>query len=448
MKKSDDTSKLKNLAERLIAFGIEKGADDIEVSIINDHEIDVDVRLGNIENLIEANSRYLSLRIFKDKKTSHATSSDLSEETLKYLTKNAIQRATLTQSDECSGLPSVHPVEADISSLKLSDPEIPLLDINDIISLAVDTEKIALQNKKITNSHGANLEIHDMEKILANSKSFLNSYDATFCSLSLHLQAGETDNTVEGSWFSSKRFFNELEKPEQVAKKAVEKTLRQLNPRKIQTQTVPVVFEPFMTSWLLGFLFYCLSGTSIYQQSSFLTDKLNQRIGNNNISVYDDGLLPGQLGTRPFDSEGVPCQKTEVIKNGFLKNYLCNTYAARKLKLRSTGNAAGSGAYPTNFYLEPEKYSPNDIISSLDKGLILIRTIGHGLNPVTGDISRGAFGLWVENGDIQFPVSEITVSGNLGKILYDIEMIGNDLDFFSQVSGPTIKVAEMTVAGA
>jgi PmbA protein len=153
------------------------------------------------------------------------------------------------------------------------------------------------------------------------------------------------------------------------------------------------------------------------------------------------------LGTKPFDAEGVPCQKTRVIRRGILKNYLCNTYAARKLKLKSTGNSSGTGVSPNNFYLEPGSNSPEDIISSLDKGLILTRTLGHGLNPVTGDISRGAFGLWVENGEIAYPVSEITISGNLGEILNSIELIGNDLDFLSPISGPTIKVGELTVAG-
>ncbi|GAG17075.1 unnamed protein product [marine sediment metagenome] len=165
------------------------------------------------------------------------------------------------------------------------------------------------------------------------------------------------------------------------------------------------------------------------------------------VTIFDDGLMPGMLGTRPFDAEGVPCQKTLVLDKGILKNYLCNTYAARKLKLKSTGNSSGTGVSPNNFYLEPGKTPPEKIVSSLEKGLILIRTLGHGLNPVTGDISRGAFGLWVEEGEIAYPVSEITISGNLGEILNDIEMVGNDLAFHSSLSGPTIKVRELTVAG-
>jgi PmbA protein len=175
---------------------------------------------------------------------------------------------------------------------------------------------------------------------------------------------------------------------------------------------------------------------------------LGEKVAGSEIFVSDDGLMPGMLGTTPFDSEGVPSQKTKIIDRGILKNFLCNTYAARKLKLRSTGNADGSGIGPHNFYLHAGTTSPDKIISSLDKGLILIRTIGHGLNPMNGDISRGAFGLWVEKGQIVYPVSEITISGNLGQILNSIEMIGNDLEFRSPIAGPTIKISELTIAGA
>jgi PmbA protein len=197
----------------------------------------------------------------------------------------------------------------------------------------------------------------------------------------------------------------------------------------------------------MGFLFACVSGVAVYQKLSFLSDKLGEKIGNEHITVYDDGRMPGKLGTRPYDSEGVPTQKTNVIEKGLLKNFLCNTYAGKKLNLPSTGNADGASVGPNNFYLQPGTASPEDIIRKTEKGLILIRTIGHGLNPVTGDISRGAFGLWIENGEVAFPVSEITIAGNLGTILNQIEAKGNDIEFRSAICGPTIKIRELTVAG-
>ena len=438
---------LTTLAEDLVNFGKMNGADEIEVTILDGYEFSVDVRFGKIENLVEAGSRALGMRVIKDKKTAFVSSSDLSRETLEHLVNNAIKRAALANPDEFSGLPSLSPKKEDVSPLRLFDPDIPNLNSEKKIALATEAEKIALEDKRITNSHGASFETKEIKTVLVNSNGFLQEYDQSVCGLSLGLQAGDTDNKVEDYWFSMKRHYKELEPPEEVARKAVKRTIRQLKPRKIKTQKVPVIFEPMMTSWLMGFLFACVSGISIYQKTSFLVDKLGERIGNTPLNVTDDGLLPGMLGSRPFDAEGVPCTKTPVIVNGILKNYLCNTYAARKLNLKSTGNSTGVGVNPNNFYLEAGEVSPDKIISSLEKGLILIRTLGHGLNPVTGDISRGAFGLWVEKGEIAYPVSEITISGNLGEILNQIEMIGNDLDFQSPISGPTIKIQELTVAG-
>jgi len=447
MRGTENPLKLTELAESLVAFGKAKGADEMEISILDGYEFSADVRLGKIENLVEAGSRSLGLRVIKDKKTAYASSSDLSTETLQRLVTNAIQRASLASFDEYSGLPPLSTGIIDVSSLKLFDPTIAELDSEKKINLALETEKIALEDKRITNSHGASFETREVKIILANSNGFVHEYDQTFCSLSVGLQAGETDSRVEDGWFSAKRHFSQLERPEEIARKAVERTVRQLNARKIKSQNVPVVFEPMMTSWLLGFLFACISGISIYQKISFLADKLGEKIANEKLTVFDDGLMPGMLGTRPFDGEGVRCQKTLVVDKGILKNYLCNTYAARKLNLQSTGNSDGGGISPNNFYLVPGENPPEKIIASLDNGLLLIKTIGYGLNPVTGDISRGAFGLWVENGEIVYPVSEITISGNLGEILNSIEMVGNDLDFRVPVTGPTIKVAEMTVAG-
>ncbi|MCP2604821.1 TldD/PmbA family protein [Candidatus Aminicenantes bacterium AH-873-B07] len=443
----EDKENLMGLAEDLVNFGRKNGADEIEVSIIQGYEFNVNVRLGEIENLVEASSKKLFIRIIKNKKVALVKSEDFSKETLERLILNTIKRAEFGNPDEFACLPKRQKLKIDISSLNLYDPQISELSTKKKIGLAMETERIALMDKRITNSHGASFNTNKVKRILINSNGFSGQYIETNYSLSIGLQAGETDARVEGYWYCARRHLRELETPEEIAKKAVERTVRQLGAKKIKTQNVPVVLEPNMTSELLAFLFTCVSGISIYQKASFLADKLGEKIGNDLITIIDDGLMPGKLGTRPFDSEGVPTQKTIVIKKGVLESYLCNTYAARKLKLKSTGNCSGKGVGPNNFYLMPDKYSPEEIIKSVDKGLLLIRTIGHGLNPVTGDISRGAFGLWIEKGEIVYPVSEITISGNLSKILNQIEMVGNDLDFRSRCAGPTIKIGEMTISG-
>jgi PmbA protein len=438
---------LKGLAERLVRLGKSYGVDEIEVGIGDGSEFGVDVRMGEVENLVEAGSRALGLRVIKDGKTAFAGSSDLSEETLDRLVRNAVRRAELASRDAFAGLPELPSRRVDPGPLDLFDPAVPALEAKRKIGLAHETERIGLADKRITNSHGASFSSHQGWTVLANSKGFLGEYAKTYCSLSLGLQAGETDDLVEDFWFSSQIHLADLESPETVARTAIARTVRQLKPRKIGTQRVPVVFEPLVTSGIAGFLSSCVSGMAIYQRASFLAGRLGERIGNEKVTVIDDGLLPRRLGTSPFDSEGVPAQRTIVVGEGILNNYLCNTYSARKLGLTSTGNADGGGVSPNNFYLEAGPHPPEEIIRSCPKGLFLIRTLGHGLNPVSGDISRGAFGLWIEGGEIAYPVSEITISGNLGDVLKNIEMVGNDLEFRGSINGPTVKVAEMQISG-
>jgi len=438
---------LRDLAEALVAYARKCGADEAEVSVADGYEFNVDVRKGRIETLIEAGSRSAGLRVIKDKRTAYASSSDLDMGTLRRLTRNAVRRAELGNPDEFSGLAPLAAERVDAAALRLHDPEIARLDSKTKIRLAVETERAALRDKRITNSYGATFASNEIRSVLVLSNGFVGEYEQTYCGLGVGLQAGDTDHRVEDSWSSSKRHFKDLERPEEIANKAVERTVRQLGPRKVRTQNVPVIFEPTQTAWLMGFLFGCVTGTAVYRKATFLEGKLGRRIGNEKITVVDDALLPGELGSHPFDSDGLPCRRTVVVEKGVLRSYLCNHYAARKLGLRSTGSADGGGVGPANFFLEKGAGTPEAIIAGTKKGLLLIRTLGHGLNSVTGDISRGAFGLWIEDGAVAYPVSEVTISGNLGRVLESVEAVANDLEFHSPVTGPTIKVAEMTVAG-
>jgi PmbA protein len=445
--KTSPHGSLEQLAEEIVRRGRAEGADEVEVTISDGREFAVDVRLGEIENLVEAGARHLGFRVIKDLKSAFASTSDLSRQTVLRLIRNAVRRAEMSSRDEFAGLPEPTGGEVDAAGLRLYDPELVRIDAQKKIALALETERVALQDKRISNSHGASFVSSQGATILANSRGFLGAYHQTYCSLSVGLQAGETDQKAEDFWYSASRFFSELESPEAVGRRAVERTVRQLNPRKIKTQTVPVIFEPDMTSWLMGFLFACVSGVAVYQQSSFLADRLGSRVGNGKVTVIDDGLMPGKLGTRPFDGEAVASRKNVVVEAGILRRFLCNAYAARKLKLEPTGNGDGTGVSPNNFYLAPGERTPQEIIASTKRGMILTRTIGHGLNPVTGDISRGAFGLWVEGGEVAYPVAEVTISGDLERVLDSVEELGSDLDFRNPVCGPTVKIAEMTVAG-
>ncbi len=254
-------------------------------------------------------------------------------------------------------------------------------------------------------------------------------------------------------WYSVARRAGALENPEDVGRKAAERTLRKLGARKVATCHVPVIFDPETARSLLGHVFEAVRGDAIYRSASFLTGKLGQKVAAENVTIVDDGLRPGGFGSRPFDDEGVPASVTPVIEKGVLQSYLLNCYTARKLNLRTTGNAARGIAGPPsvgpkNFYLAAGPHSAEEIRKSVKSGLYVTELIGFGVNIVTGDYSRGAAGLWIENGEFAYPVEEVTIAGNLREILSHLEMIGSDLEFRSALAAPTLLVSGLTVAGS
>ena len=232
---------------------------------------------------------------------------------------------------------------------------------------------------------------------------------------------------------------------------AAQRTLRKLGGRPVSTQTVPVVFEPNVARELLGDIFEAVSGESIFRKASFLVGQLGERIASTNLTVVDDGRLPGGLGSRPFDAEGLPTRRTVIVQNGVLQSYVLNTYTARKLGLKSTGNAArglvGSPSVGTgNLFIEPGPHTPEQIIASVPSGLFVTELIGFGVNIVNGDYSRSASGLWIENGELAFPVQGVTIAGNLREMLSSIDMIGNDLEFRGSVVSPTLLIGNLMIS--
>jgi PmbA protein len=254
-------------------------------------------------------------------------------------------------------------------------------------------------------------------------------------------------------WYSAQRRLQHLETPEAIGRTAARRALRRLGARKVSTQQVPVVFDPDTAASLLRTICGAVSGSAIYRSASFLTGKLSQQVASTDLTVVDDGRMAGKLGSRPFDGEGLPTRRTAVIQDGVLASYLLDTYTGRKLGMASTGNASRSlgqlpSVAPTNCHIVPGPYSPAQIIRTVDRGLYVTEMIGFGVNLVTGDYSRGAVGIWIENGELTYPVEEITIAGNLNTMLQQIEMVGNALEWRGSVVAPTLKIARMTVAGA
>jgi PmbA protein len=253
-------------------------------------------------------------------------------------------------------------------------------------------------------------------------------------------------------WYSSNRKFARLESPQAVGEKAARRVLRRLGGSKIKTCEVPIIFDPEMAASLLRNLASAISGYALYKGASFLTGKLGTQIGSSLLTVIDDATIPGALGSKPFDGEGLATRKKVVVADGKLQSYLLDSYSGRKLGLRSTGNASRSvgeppGVAPANFYLAPGKHSAEEIIGSVKKGFYVTELIGFGVNMVTGDYSRGAAGLWIENGELTHAVEEVTIAGNLRDMFQNVEMVGNDLEMRARICAPTVKISQMTVAG-
>lgn len=434
---------LTDLSGHIVDYAKKKGAGEAQVITRDSKNFTVEVLESEIEELKQAGSTRMNIQVIIDNKTATASSSDLNKESLEGLVDRTIKRCMLSSKDPYSGLAKLRPVQANIEKLKLFDPQVSDIPAEKKVAIAKETEKIALSSEGIRRSSGSSFSTYNGTYILVNSNGFSSSYDSTSCSLGVYLQAGDDDNFFEDGWYDSNRFFNQLDAPEKIANTAVHRVTRLIGAKKAKSQKVPVIFEPNMTSRMLGFLAQCVMGRSVYMKQSFLSDMHMEKIAEHKVNVIDNGLLAGLPGSRPFDSDAVPTQKTPVIENGILKNYLLDVYSARKLDMEPTGNASGTN----NFYLEAGPHSPEDIIKNTEKGLLLTKTIGQGTVATTGDISTGAFGLWIENGEIAFPVAEITISGNLGSMLKQIDMIGNDLEFRGSISGPTIKVAEMSISG-
>jgi PmbA protein len=308
-------------------------------------------------------------------------------------------------------------------------------------------------DKRITNSNGASWSNSIKQVTLANSDGFIGQYQTTNASMTVGLLAEENGVKQTDYWYSSNRFFNKLESPTAIGKEAGRRVIARLGGKKVKSQAVPVVIDPEVASEFVEMVFGAASGGSIYRRSSYLIDKVGQKIVSPNITIIDDATIEDGLASRPFDAEGVKSSQVTVIENGVLKTYVCDSYSARRLNAKVTGNAgrnysSSPTVSETNLFLKNGKDNPKDIIKSVKNGLYLTEMFGSGVNSVTGDFSQGASGFWIENGEITYPVQEITIAGNVLKVLKNVQAIGNNLSFkLGSTASPTLLISEMTVGG-
>jgi PmbA protein len=444
---------LPEIAQSAIRQALQKGASDAECTISEGQEFSANVRMGEVETLKEAGSRGAGLRVLIGKRMGSSYTSDLTSEGIRQMVASAVDLAQLTTEDPHAGLPDVSELGSISGDLQLFSDEVAKLAADRKIDAAKRAEAAALSfDPRINNSEGGSFDSNIGGRVFANSRGFAGSYQSTYCSISAVPVASHNGNMERDYWFTVARDFSGLESPELVGRTAAERVLRRLGAVKVETQKVPIVFEPRVARSLLGNLFDAVQGMAIYRHASFLAGKLDQKIASEKITLIDDGTLPGLFGTQPFDDEGVPSRRTPVIDKGVLKSYMLNSYTARKLGLKTTGNASrgitgNAGIGHGNFFLEAGEKSPEQIIAGVKNGFYVTELIGSGVNTVTGDYSRGAVGLWIRDGELAFPVSEVTIAGTLQEMLNGVAEIGSDLEFRGSVSAPTIMIGEMTVAG-
>jgi PmbA protein len=361
--------------------------------------------------------------------------------------------ARIASEDEFAGIPEPDQLGS-LGDLQLYHEDVYSLPPDERIDYARRAERAALDaDPRLKNSDGGSFDAATGHRVLANSHGFVGEYRRSYCSVSAAPIAQDANGNMQRDyWYSSARTMAKLESAESVGKEAARRTLRRLGARKIASTQVPIVLDQTVSGSILGNIFEAINGDSVYRQSSFLAGKLGEKVAADHITVVDDGTIPGGFGSEPFDDEGIPTRRTVVIENGVLKSYLLNSYTAKKLGMKSTGNAArGLAGTPSigagNFFLQKGDRTPQQIISGIKQGLYVFQFLGMGVNMVTGDYSRGASGLWIENGELTYPVEEITVAGNLKDMLNNISEIGNDLIFRGSVAAPTLRIDGMMVAG-
>jgi len=441
------------LAADVLARAKDCGATEADIVVADGETFSLQVRVGAVDRLTKAREKRLGLRVFVGKRSATTSTSDFSRESLERLVSETCTLAKAVVEDPVSGLPDASQMAQDWPDLDLYDGTI--LSTETQIEWAKRGETAAFAaDSRVTNSEGAEFDSSSGRVVLANSHGFVGSYKSSSYSLSVSPIATEPETGAmqRDAWYEVQRKFSRLASAESIGQEAARRAVRRLGARKVATKRVPVVFDQETAGSLLANLCSAVSGYGLYKRASFLLDQLGQTIASNLITVYDDGRMAGGLGSRPFDGEGLATSKNTIVERGVLKSYLLDTYSGKKLGLSSTGNASRSvgespSVGPTNFYLLPGVKSPQDIIGSVKEGLYVTDLIGFGINMVTGDYSRGACGFWIENGELTYPVEEITIAGNLKEMFKHIEMVGSDLVFRGRIASPTVKITEMMVAG-
>ena len=430
------------LSQLVIEHATKLGATAADTEISEGVGQSVSVRQGEIETIEYNKDKGAGVTVHIGMHRGHASTSDLSEAALKSAVEKAMTIARYTAEDDCAGLPDADKVAKDIRDLDLYHPW--ALTVEEAAERARACEAAALAiDKRLTNSEGAGVNCHTSQFIYANSLGFCNGYASSRHGMSVAVIGEDRGAMQRDYWYTSARNANDLDSPEAVGRIAGTRTVRRLNGRKLDTRTCPVLFEAQIATGLIGSFVAAVSGGSLYRKSSFLLDSLGKEVFAPLMQIREMPFITNGLGSTPFDSEGVTCLERDIVKDGVLQGYFLSSYSARKLGMTTTGNAGGSH----NLIVTPGEHDLDGLLKQMGSGLLVTELLGSGANMVTGDYSRGAAGFWVENGEIQYPVEEITIAGNLSTMFKGIVGIGTDIERRSSKQVGSILIDRMTVAG-
>lgn len=433
--------------EKIVSLALDEarslGVDQAEVAASQDMGLSATARLGDVENLEFTNDRGMGITVYKNSRKGNASTSDMSSAAIREAVAKACSFAMLTAEDAHSGLADAGRMATEIKDLELDHPW--EIDANLAIALAIECENAALANdKRISNSEGATVGTNRGTRAYGNTHGFIGSYSKTSHSIACAVLAEEDGAMQRDYHYTSSRVPGELQDAASVGVLAAEKTVNRLGARKIKTTTAPVLFIPELARGFIGHAIGAIAGGAQYRRSSFLLDAVGEKIFPKFVQIQERPHIPRATASRWYDSEGVATYDRDIVTDGELRSYVLSSYSARRLGLETTANAGGA----QNLLIPGSDTNMKQLIADMGTGLIVEELIGQGVNTVTGDYSRGAVGHWVENGEIQFAVHEVTIAGNLRELYQRIVAIGNDQDLRGGMRCGSLLVEEMTIAGA
>ncbi len=433
--------------ESLVALALDEarklGVDQAEVAASQDTGLSTTARLGDVENLEFTNDRGLGITVYKNSCKGNASTSDISPAAIRGAVAKACSFAKLTAEDPYAGLADADKMATEIKDLDLDHPWD--IDADRAIALAIESESAAMTfDKRISNSEGATVATNRGTRAYGNTHGFIGSYSRTSHSITCVVLAEEDGAMQRDYHYTSSRVADDLDDAESVGVRAAEKTVSRLGARKIKTTNAPVLYIPELARGFIGHAIGAIAGGAQYRRSSFLLDAVGEKIFPDFVQIQERPHIPQAMASRPYDGEGVTTCDRDIVTDGELRSYILSSYSARRLGLETTANAGGA----QNLLIPGSDTDLTQLTANMGTGLIVEELIGQGVNAVTGDYSRGAVGHWVENGEIQFAVNEVTIAGNLRDLYQRIAAIGNDQDLRGGVRCGSLLVEEMTIAGA